>query len=118
MKKTIALLAICAATSGCGEFFLTREVTGKVKVKPENRIARTVDSIQQKIALRLEEVSADSTVMEIAGGPNGTADLECLSTRCSTLQVGDCIALYCLNDRRLFESNVIQCKLNKVISCK
>ena len=109
--------AVVMAGPGCSDIVYPHDVSGRV-VQMDSRLARTQGGSNEKFVLRLDAItSADATVKKTAGGPDGTLDVECTSTRCALLKPGSCVDLECNREIRYWEPNVIKCKLVKEVTC-
>ncbi len=97
-------------------FFYSRDVSGTV-VARDKRLANDQGKPYEKVSLRLNPFEADSAVKNDAEGVQGL-DVECISTKCTLLNNGDCVLLACKRDVRFFEPNIIECKAIKTIECK
>lgn len=112
MKKSMLMSLMFIALGGCGDQCYGRSVEGHV-VSASKRIT----AHEEKVAVRLKPYHADDTVERIAGGTAGL-DIECVSTRCSNLQPGDCVSLTCKHIvTGLDEPDVIGCKMLRTIAC-
>ncbi len=87
----------------------------------ESRVRPAGETMEESIALTLDPYTADQTtaptVQEIAEGADGIT-VECLSTRCATVEPNECVKLYCRRDWRFMQPDVVQCKLRKTIKCQ
>lgn len=96
--------------------FYHRTITGKV-VSEGSRFAQASLVQGQKFAVLLKPFTAEHEAeKEIAGG-DGSAAIECLSTRCAVLQPGMCAEFSCRIDHRVLEPSVVQCKMERQIDC-
>ena len=125
MKRLILFAAVAVLAilvSGCGDctmFGYSRDLKGEVVRTPTSRFKAGTEERpgSQKIALTIKPIgSVDDTIQEIAGGPKGVV-VECESTRCAQLEMGDCVWLECAHEHRWGEADVIKCKHKKDIAC-
>lgn len=111
-----ALVGLTLLVAGCGDFTYGRTIEGEVVQMPGQRFKATKNGAQQKFSVKLKTTKSDSTVDEVAKGPSGTI-VECLSTRCGSLNTGECHRFECKHDYRWFDPDVIACKHDKEIEC-
>lgn len=116
MKLQNTLLLSAIALGGCGDACYMRNVSGTV-TSTGSRMRSTERGSEQVIALRLNPYNADDVVVEVAAGADGL-DIECESSRCSTLRENDCVRLTCMHNVRLFEPDIISCKMLHTVVCK
>ena len=106
----LGLFALKNFAVGGDVFGYEHQVQGTIS----NVSSRMVMEQGEKFALALDGVVADEEVLkalEVDAGEGGL--VECISTRCSALKPGDEVVLDCQIDGRLFEPNVLICKLKR-----
>lgn len=114
-------IAIAAVLIGVGfascrsDLTYGRPVKGMV-IGTGSRTVRTKSKTEEKIALQLSRFSADSLVVKTAAGA-GTLSVECVSTRCASLQKEQCVELECSFQDRWFEPDVVTCKMVNLLDC-
>ncbi len=113
MKNYRFVSLLCLLLMACSDACYTRTVTGKITSVG----SRIKGEMSESIALQLDPYFSDSLVEKTAKGEDGLA-VECDSTRCSMLKVGQCVELICSFSNRWTEPNVIECKLVNTIKCK
>lgn len=120
MKINMRMYTVaCMLLSGCGDACYGRSVTGRATSVGSRLSTDATGNNIEKIAVRLDDAIADSKTREVAGGKGDSIDIECLSTRCAGLVVGDCAAFTCMHVVTGCGSpDVMQCKLLKVTDCK
>lgn len=119
MKRSLFLILSLLVTSvGCSDWTYGRIVEGRIAKDPGARFKGATENskAEQKIALTLKPVKADSKVQDVAGGPSGVV-IECASTRCAQVAVGECHRFECSYEYRWGEPDVIKCKHDKEIEC-
>jgi prepilin-type N-terminal cleavage/methylation domain-containing protein len=109
---------LCAIVfRGCvmSDWTYHRPVSGKVE-SVGSRYQRGEHGGQEKIAVQLNPFRADGLTKKTAGGADGIS-VECVSTRCAALKEGQCVDLICSYNWRMWEPDVIDCKMERTIDC-
>ena len=117
---TLLLAFLLSGCSDCTVFGYGRDLKGKVVRSPTSRYkaGKEGKAGTEKIALTIQAFgTVDAKIQDVAGGPKGVV-VECYSTRCSQLEIGDCVWLECAYEHRWTEVDVIKCKHKKEIACE
>lgn len=114
----VAIIGSLLVSAGCSDFTYGRTVEGRIAKDPGHRFKGGTEGSrgEEKIALTLKPVKADSKVEEVAGGPSGVV-IECTSTRCAQAAFGECHRFECKYEYRWGQPDVIRCKHEKEIEC-
>ncbi len=120
----ISILGLGASTlSGCSDWTYGRTLEGEVVNTGSRAKGSSSGGFDDKVSLivKADPANLDSKIKETTCGPSGCA-IECLSTRCASIQIGTCHRFKCKFDHReaIFyggEPNVIECKHDKEIEC-
>lgn len=113
----LAMLALCSL-SACGDFTYGRVLEGQVTSQGSRFKAGSDGAAgQQKVSLVVKATQSDVTIDKVAAGPSGVA-IECLSTRCASIETGTCHRFACMYEARFMEPDVIACKHDKEIECQ
>jgi len=104
------LVALCALQA-CDDLTYGRTLEGRVV----NEGAR-FQTGTQKISLLIKATKSDTKIDHVAAGPSGVA-VECLSTRCASIERGTCHRFDCKYVWRFMEPDVIACKHVKEVEC-
>lgn len=105
-----------------GVFAFKNFVVGGDVFGYEHRVEGVVSDVSSRMVMEqgerftvaLDVIVADDEVLRtLETTAGGSALVECASTRCSALKPGDEVALDCQIDGRVFEPNVVICKLKR-----
>lgn len=113
----VLIAIVFGASGGCSsDWTYSRKVTGQV-VSIGGRFVGGVEGGEtQKAALGLTHAQGDKLTKKTAGDGKKMF-VDCSSTRCFSLEVGECVELSCRYDHRWNQPDVIDCKVEKVIEC-
>jgi len=114
MRTSLFLIALITL-AGCGDWTYGRDLEGEVVTKG-TRLQADSSGAEEKIALVIDASVTDDVMDGVAGGPSGVA-IECLSTRCATLEKGSCHSFRCKHEYRSWEPDIIECKHKKETVC-
>ena len=101
---------------GCSDWTYDRKVTGQVVSIGGRFAGGTQGAVSQKAAVGLTQAHADKTVKKTAGSGKKMF-VDCSSTRCFALEVGECVELLCKYDHRWNQPDVIDCKFVRDVEC-
>lgn len=86
------------------------EIRGTVIKEPSVRYVRSADSGQEKVALSLGLGPTRVPPTLSSAYQDHILTVECMSTRCTQILLGETHTFACRGDGRLFEPNVVVCK--------
>ena len=120
LSLTALALIGCSPLAG-GDLLIgyPHDISGEVVKEPSTRYVRgTEGSGQEKVSLTLEvdPMQVTGGTMECAYSPSTQQlTIECLSTRCTQIEMGEKHQLQCRTHGRFLESNVVTCKHTKAL---
>ena len=106
---TLILLGLIFPSEGCGYPYA---VTGEVVHEPTTRYVRHAERGYEKVAITLRPQGDVSRELNVSF--NGEEIMiECMSTRCTQVHVGEVHSFRCGVSHRWFEPDVVVCKHDK-----
>lgn len=113
----VVLGVLFSASGGCvSDWTYSRKVTGQVVSVGGRFVGGAQGAMTQKAALGLTHAHGDKLTKKTAGDGKKMF-VDCSSTRCFSLEVGECVELACRYDHRWNQPDVIDCKVEKVVEC-
>lgn len=112
----VILALIMFSGGGCSDWTYSRKVTGQVTSMGGRFVGGGQGAVTQKAALGLAHAQGDKLTKKTAGDGKKMF-VDCSSTRCFSLEVGECVELSCSYDHRWNQPDVIDCKVDRVVEC-
>ncbi len=123
--RLISLLSLTALLVGCSPMFggdlligYPHSIEGEVVKEPSTRYVRgTEGSGQEKVSLTLkvDPMQIPGTLESSYNPSTQQLTVECMSTRCAQIEMGEEHELVCRGVGRWLEPNVTSCKHNKAL---
>lgn len=109
------LLGMCKSPIAGGDFPIgyPHTITGEVSAEPSTRYVRNDSGGQEKVSLTIK-VDKVPAIMSSAFY-DGEVIVECLSTRCTQIKMGETHQIRCRMSGRFFEENVALCKHDRKV---
>lgn len=115
----VVMFATCSPLAGGDLMFgYPHTVEGTIIAPPATRYVRSdKGGGQEKVSLTVGRIAGavPANMADAGASVDGELIVECGSTRCTQLQVGDRVVLACRTNGRFFEPSTVECKHERTI---